>query len=61
MEYAMYKLLVVFAVAGLTACGSSASSDAATTDSSAVVITVTSDTTHADSSVHAPAADSLAK
>ena len=58
----MYKLFVVFAVVGLTACGSSASSDAATTtDSSAVVITATPDTTHADSSVHAPAADSVAK
>ena len=60
----MYKLLVVLAVAGLTACGSSASSDAAiTTDSTATggIITVTTDTVRADSSVVPPTTGENAK
>jgi ABC-type glycerol-3-phosphate transport system substrate-binding protein len=57
----MYKFLVVLAVAGLTACGSSASSDAATTTDSTIVITATPDTTRADSSVLGPTTGDTAK
>jgi hypothetical protein len=46
MEYTMYKLLVVLAVAGLTACGSAEPAVETTADTTAVVadtVTVVTD------------------